>query len=191
MPAVNEDENAPKDEEETPTREEQKESKEPDAKTENPPEIIKPQKPAQLKDLNFFAFESPKKVAVKRKRKKVKSSYHDDDASSSESSSESVDDSEETLRKIFEDYDPASVVEAVGDDVVGKEFTDERSAKTTADSETESGSASFVETVGVGSLKKRIAHSAKGQVRILRPFAFCHLAEYKLFFNIYWLMPTK
>ena len=136
---------------------------------ENLPENLEPLKPPKLRDLNFFASASPEPPSKqgKRKRQKVHSSKLSktvkipDSDSSSESSSESVDNSEATMREIFEAYDPLSAAETIGSS--GRVSAKKR-LKRTVHGDLDYIADNVVETVGAGSLKKRIAHNQIAEV---------------------------
>eukprot|EP00112_Aurelia_sp_Birch-Aquarium-sp1_P012553 Seg2639.3 transcript_id=Seg2639.3/GoldUCD/mRNA.D3Y31 product="hypothetical protein" protein_id=Seg2639.3/GoldUCD/D3Y31 len=122
-----------------------------------------PKKPPKLKDIDFFLPEVPEKTSKTKKRKK--SSKTDKNFmkllnESPDSSSESVDDSEATLRKLFEEYDP----DKDSSDEDSQCSANEDEFKTTVHGDQDYILNNVTETVGAGSLKKRVAHDPSIEV---------------------------
>eukprot|EP00794_Sanderia_malayensis_P007732 gene7732-8572_t len=166
---INKDNAETKTEEETPTRDEKKEEESEDLLVQTGQcvdENEKQLKPPTLKDINFFGGgHSDDNHHVKRKRKRKpqhNDSSHVDVALFSDSSTELFDNSEETLRKIFEDYSPSKAANADHLSAATKQHTPP--SKKTNLAEEPCAPANTGPTVGIGSLKKRVAHNPKAEV---------------------------
>ncbi|XP_065069883.1 RNA exonuclease 1 homolog isoform X2 [Rhopilema esculentum] len=113
-----------------------------------------PKKPPKLKDIDFFEAEV---VTGETKKRKISGSkgkqnlVSDQQDSSVESSSESVDNSEDTLRQIFEECDPLVAHDLAKENTISVKATSKEASSTSM--------GKVRETVGLGSLKKRIAHN--------------------------------
>ena len=119
-----------------------------------------PKKPPKLKDIDFFLPEVPEKANKTKKKKKSSKLSIQLPNESPDSSSESVDNSEATLRKLFEEYDPDK--DSSDDD--SQSSANEEEFKTTIHGDQDYILNNVTETVGAGSLKKRIAHDPSIEV---------------------------
>ena len=122
-----------------------------------------PKKPPKLKDIDFFLPEVPEKTNKTKKKKKASKTdknFIQLPNESPDSSSESVDNSEATLRKLFEEYDPDK--DSSDDD--SQSSANEEEFKTTIHGDQDYILNNVTETVGAGSLKKRIAHDPSIEV---------------------------
>ena len=121
-----------------------------------------PKKPPKLKDIDFFEAEVVTGETKKRKlsgSKEKQNFVSDQQDSSVESSSESVDNSEDTLRQIFEECDPLVAHDLAKENTISVKATSKETSSATK--------GKVRETVGLGSLKKRIAHNPNVEVRKL------------------------
>jgi len=115
---------------------------------------VVPKKPPKLKDVNFFELERDETVSrAKKKKTSKKKNSKGHSEGPKDSSSDSFENSGAMLKKTFDSYDPNTAEDSVLADSAGED------SQTSLTSREDSTSDAARETVGAGSIKRRIAHN--------------------------------